>query len=139
MTPDFAEFAKSAALTWNDALAAGDVEPIVNLYAEDAMILPPNSDPVTGRAAIRGFWLASMEMAPGGSITSVEGESDGGLAFERGTYVAEDAEGNEVDRGKYIAVWKLVDGDWKISRDIWNSSVPSPGEEAEMAEEEADV
>lgn len=139
MTPDLAEFSKSAALTWNDAWVAGDVEPIVNLYAENAMLLPPNSEPVTGRDAIRAFWQATFEVAPEGTITSVEAESDGRLGYERGTYTIADAEGNEIDRGKYLVVWKLVEGDWKMSRDTWNSSVPSPGEGAEMDEEEPEM
>jgi hypothetical protein len=36
------------------------------------------------------------------------------------------AEGNLLDRGKYIEIWTKVDGKWLIHRDIWNSSLPQP-------------
>ncbi len=31
-----------------------------------------------------------------------------------------------VDKGKYIVVWKKENGDWKVWRDIWNSDNPPP-------------
>jgi hypothetical protein len=31
--------------------------------------------------------------------------------------------GDLIDRGKYIVIWKLIQGEWKLHRDIWNSSL----------------
>ena len=40
------------------------------------------------------------------------------------------------DNGKFVAVWKNVDGDWKMAADIWNSDNPPMGMEHEgMASE----
>jgi ketosteroid isomerase-like protein len=39
-----------------------------------------------------------------------------------------DNKGNMLDSGKYIAIWRQEDGDWKIYSDIYNSSVPSAAE-----------
>jgi ketosteroid isomerase-like protein len=33
------------------------------------------------------------------------------------------ADGSHADHGKFIAVWKNVDGEWKIVHDIFNSSM----------------
>lgn len=126
LTADFADFAKGAALTWNDAWAAGDAMAIGNQYAEDAMILPPNSDPIEGRQAIQEYWAAAIAGGPNSSITSVESGSNGDLAFERGTYTVDGPNGEHFDHGKYLVVWKLVNDNWKIYRDTWNSSVPAP-------------
>lgn len=130
LTPDFTEFVKAAALTWNDAWAEGDAESIGTLYAHDAMLLPPGSGPITGRDSIQAYYAVGMEMDPGGSITMLEAISAGEYGYERGTYTSANAEGEETDHGKYLAVWKLVDGDWKIYRDIFNSSM-MPGMEDE--------
>ena len=129
LTPNFAEYAKAAALTWNDAWAAGDADAIANMYAADAMVLPSFGEPVVGRADIREYWAAVMILDPGGSITSVESGSNGDLAFERGTYISRDADSVEFDHGKYLVAWKVVDGDWKIFRDMSNSSGPDPSAE----------
>jgi hypothetical protein len=32
-----------------------------------------------------------------------------------------------LDEGKYIVIWKQVEGQWKLHRDILNSSRPAPG------------
>jgi len=32
------------------------------------------------------------------------------------------SDGETLDRGKFLVVWKSVDGSWKLHRDIWNSS-----------------
>ena len=128
LTPDFAEYSVAAALIWNDAWAAGDAETIANQYTVDGMLLPPAGEPIVGRAAILEYWTPAIAALPGGGITSVESGSNGDLAFERGTYTLETADGEAVDHGKFVVVWKLVDGSWKMHRDIWNSSVPAEAE-----------
>ncbi len=33
------------------------------------------------------------------------------------------ADGLELDIGKFLAVWKRVDGRWRFDRDVYNSSL----------------
>jgi len=35
--------------------------------------------------------------------------------------------GYVLDKGKYIVIWKQEEGQWKLHRDIFNSSMPAPG------------
>ena len=35
-----------------------------------------------------------------------------------------DKAGKEIDHGKYMELWRLEKGEWKLHRDIFNSSVP---------------
>jgi uncharacterized protein (TIGR02246 family) len=134
LTPDFNEFVKAAALTWNDAWAEGDAEAIGNQYARDAILLPPGSAPITGRDSIQAYYAIGMAADPGGGITTLEAFSDGEYGYERGTYTSANAEGEQTDAGKYLAVWKLVDGEWKIYRDTFNSSMmPETGEMGDEA------
>ena len=48
------------------------------------------------------------------------------LAFDEAERLGElgDAEGNVADHGKFMVVWKRVGDEWKLHRDIWNTSTP---------------
>ena len=47
-------------------------------------------------------------------------------AAEVGRYVLAMADGTEVDRGKYIVLWRHTEDGWKLHRDIFNSDLPAP-------------
>jgi uncharacterized protein (TIGR02246 family) len=119
------EVLKETSAAWEVAFNAADAKTLATFYATDAMLLPPNTEFVEGRESIMEFW------AP--FITTIDGKLDikeahvhGDLAVMIGTFELTDSEGNPVDRGKYIEVWKRGDGKWEIYRDIWNSSGPKP-------------
>jgi uncharacterized protein (TIGR02246 family) len=108
---------------------AKDWKGVADLYAEDAIELPPNEAANQGRAAIQ----ASLEAFPPFSnfqlqVLEIEGRGD--LAYARGTYsltVTPAGAAPIEDRGKYIEIWrKQADGSWKILRDIYNSDLPVP-------------
>jgi uncharacterized protein (TIGR02246 family) len=115
---------------------AKDFKGAAALYAEDAIVLPPNQAAVQGRAAIQAF----LEASPPTSnfqvqILEIEGGAD--LAYERGTYsetVTPTGAAPIEDRGKYLTTWrKQADGSWKMLRDIWNSDLPLPAPEKPAA------
>jgi hypothetical protein len=37
-----------------------------------------------------------------------------------------DAAGKTVETGKYIEVWRRINGKWLMVRDIWNDDAPPP-------------
>ena len=41
-------------------------------------------------------------------------------------YELQDGDGQALDAGKFIVVWKREAGQWKLHRDIFNSSMPAP-------------
>ncbi|MFQ5747697.1 MAG: YybH family protein [Gemmatimonadota bacterium] len=110
---------------WAAAWNAGDGAAIGALYAADALILPPGSEPVKGAAAIGDFWSAAIAEAGGSTVELKTHELivHGDLAVERGGFVDTAADGSHGDHGKYVVVWKKTDDGWKITRDIWNSSM----------------
>jgi len=55
-------------------------------------------------------------------ITEVEAQ--GNLAFEVGEAPVFGPEGQQLDNSKYIVIWKKNGDDWKMHRDIYNSSNP---------------
>ena len=110
------------------AAMKGDAAGLAALYTENGQVLPPNSDFVKGRQAIQGFWQAVMGMGiKAAKLEIVEVEGLGDTANEVGKYSLYGAEGQVLDLGKYIVVWKREHGQWKLHRDIFNSSNPLPG------------
>jgi uncharacterized protein (TIGR02246 family) len=107
------------------AIAAGDAKAVGAIYTDDATVMPPNSEAVKGRQAIEGlFGMLVTAGVKGAVLTAQEVEVHGDTATEVGSYSIKDATGKEIDRGKYVATWKRVKGEWKMHRDIWNSNLP---------------
>jgi ketosteroid isomerase-like protein len=112
-----------AAMSRNDAAA------IVALYTSAAEVLPPGSDAVRGREAIRKIFQAGMDAGQKElTLTTLEVEAHGDTADEVGTWTAKGKDGMLLDSGKYIAIWKNEGGQWRLHRHIWNSNAPSGGE-----------
>ncbi len=113
---------------WTKQVAAGNGAGVAALYTEDAQLLPPNSDFVAGREAIAGVWQAMIDSGVTDvKLDTIEVTGMGEKAAEVGSYELMDAEGKVVDRGKYMVFWKKEGSDWKLHRDIWNTSLPAPG------------
>jgi len=107
------------------AIQSGDVDKITSFYTEDAKVFPPNSDIIQGREAIGGMWsaMASQGM-PALIFTTTMAEAFGNTAIEEGAYKVKIPDGQVVDKGKYIVIWKKVDGKWLLHQDIFNTSMP---------------
>ena len=111
---------------FTDAYARGDAAGVAALYTIDGQLLPPNSEILTGHEPIAGFWQFVMGLG----ISTVRLDSSelgvqGGMAVEIGQYTLAGSDGNTIDTGKYLVVWKNEGGAWKLHRDIWNTSMPA--------------
>jgi len=110
---------------WMELFNGRDAEALAAMYAEDAVMLPPNEPAIFGRDAIRaGFseTFASRDLKA--DIEALEIVVDGDLAYVAGRYRMWTGDGTLVDRGKFLEIWRAVDGQWMIHRDIHNSSLP---------------
>jgi uncharacterized protein (TIGR02246 family) len=110
---------------WQTAYNAGDAAAIAALYSEDAKVMAPGAETVSGRAAIQDFFKQGFTQSPGAknALTTNEILSGGDYVIALGGYVATAADGSHLDHGSYTTVYKKVDGAWKIYRDTWNSSM----------------
>jgi uncharacterized protein (TIGR02246 family) len=109
-----------------DAFAKGDAAGVAALYTGGGQLLPPNSDVVAGRDAIRAFWQGAMDLGlKKAALETVEVDSTSDTALEVGRYTLRAADGQIADAGKYMVVWKAESGTWRLHRDIWNSSRPA--------------
>lgn len=110
-------------------LEQGDAAAMAAVYEPDGRLLPPNTEPQQGRAAIEAFWKAVMDSGIHGGLleTQTLDERDD-LAVEVGQYTLRTAAGGggEVaDVGKYVVVHRRQpDGSWRYAVDIFNSNRP---------------
>ena len=111
---------------WQSAFDAKDPAGLAAIYAEDGALLPPNSEMTNGRAAIEAYWAEFQASGIGAEITDTEVYAHSDLGYTVGTFIATDAGGATIDEGKYVVIWRNVDGKWQMHRDIWNSSRPPP-------------
>jgi ketosteroid isomerase-like protein len=127
------------ALSWFDHFASADSEGLANLYAEDALVMPPNAPPVNGRPAIKTYLGAMASGVKAGRLSLKQGsvtgfDVSGDMGWISGTYAVQDSTGATIDSGNYMSVHHRVNGSWLYIRDIWNSDRPAvPAAPAKMA------
>lgn len=114
---------KEMAPKWQAAYNAGDAAGVAALYAEDGILLPPNSPPVKGRKAIEVFWAGAIESGGTTELTVQKMYGMGENVTEVGAWVATAADGSHQDHGSYTLVYKQVEGGWQIVSDMWNSDM----------------
>ena len=114
------------ALSWFDHYNKGDADAVTNLYADDAVLMPPGVPAMTGRAAIKAYFDKDIATVKGAGLsirnTAVTGKGvSGDTGWVSGTYTVVDGAGATVDSGSYLSVHRRTDGAWPYTRDIWNS------------------
>jgi len=101
-----------------------DAAAVSRCYTVDGQILPPQSEPITGRPGIEAFWRMVLDMGiKAATLETVELVEFPGGACEVGRYVLKTATGQVADRGKYLVIWRDENGAIKLYRDIWNTSL----------------
>lgn len=114
------------------AVAARDTNAVIDFYTDDARVLPPNAPLAEGKEAIGNVWKGFLS-TPGLDLRlktqQVVVADAGDMAVEIGSYqmTFQDAKGQPMeDTGKYVTVFKKMDGRWKIVIDTWNTDKPMP-------------
>ena len=122
---------RDATKRWLDLIVQKNAAEIAAMYTENGAFMPPNAPVASGRAAIQAAWQGMLDM-PEVTLTFAADEivvsSPGDMAYDRGTYKFSAAgdDGPMTDEGKYVVVWRKVDGQWKAAADIFNSNNPAP-------------
>lgn len=110
---------------FSEAVMRSDAQAIGMAYTEDAKIFPSNTDIIRGREAIIEYWtLPDGVQTTYHKIRPEEIKINGKEAYDYGYYegTTRRADGSESSwRGKYVIIWKKLDGEWKIYLDIWNN------------------
>lgn len=111
--------------SFSESVVAGDDAAIAAAYTEDAKIFPNNRDIIAGQSKIQTYWVSEEGYAvTHHKITPSEIKILGDEAYDYGYYegTSQGPDGKPATwRGKYVIVWKKIDGEWKIYLDIWNN------------------
>lgn len=112
---------------WVEAVKAKDLDTIATFYAEDGYFMPTGSPRVHGRSKIRDSWKAMFDDPSYVSLkfepVEIGVSSSKDVAYDVGDYQFQmrNSAGKETTQlGKYVVVWKKVDGEWKVAADIFN-------------------
>jgi uncharacterized protein (TIGR02246 family) len=105
-----------------EATNHGDAEALAALYDDDAVLLPPDHQPIRGRNAIGQFWRQGTD--EGLQVTTLRLDVGGGIGYIVGQYTLPETDEEPADSGKTVmCLRRQRDGSWKVTADIWNSSV----------------
>ena len=89
------------------------------------MSLPPGSVFIKGIEDIQAFWQEAIDMGIKQlKLDVLTLEQHGDTAIEMSRYTMLDERDQVIDQGKGIVIWKHQQGAWKLSRDIWTTSLP---------------
>ena len=59
------------------------------------------------------------------NFTTTDLKGDAQFLIETGKYEMKHDKNTLVDKGKYVVVWEKRNGEWKLYRDIGNTSLPA--------------
>jgi uncharacterized protein (TIGR02246 family) len=106
---------------FEDAARKGDLERLASLYTRDAIALPPDSPMVKGRDNIKQMWgmIAQQIGLKDVRLNTIDLDVNGDTAYEVGEADLTIANGSAAV--KFVVVWKKIDGQWRLHRDIWNA------------------
>ena len=125
---------RSISIKWLELSKSRDAAGIAALFTEDAVLIRQDQQPV-GQTAIQEFLTEYMELNPEAvsnwSTDRVDIATSGDLAIEYGSWTTTSLgpNGTEEDYGKFVTIYRKVDGTWKISGDIGQSTKPEAASE----------
>jgi ketosteroid isomerase-like protein len=104
----------------------GDIEALLQSYAPDAAVLPPNGHAVHGIVAIRQLWASLLLDGYCKAVFELDRiEHWGNVAITIGRYKVQipvTSDTFEIDRGKYVSHWhRMPDGQFRVILSIWHS------------------
>ena len=123
---------RAVEMQWNKDYVGRDLSKLTGHYAENAVLMAPGMEPVTGRNGIQAIlqrMVADPAMTLQFEATVVDVAKSGEVGYTQGTYTMAmtDPATKQVvhDHGSYLTVFhKEADGSWKAVSDIATSAVP---------------
>jgi ketosteroid isomerase-like protein len=109
--------------TWDTYFNSGDLESLLTLYADDAVRLPSNQMIISGKEAIKKeMEVEQTKLKKGYTNTSetIDVFGDENMVTEIGKTIRKDASGKVKSTGKYITIWKKINGKFVTIREMWN-------------------
>ncbi len=139
MDLDAAAGIEAANATFMAMMAEGNVEGLVALYTSDGSLLPPGAPMAQGTVAIAEMFGGFL--SEGGvdlKLETMEIHGEGESVTEVGRATVRTLDGTLIDEGNYIVVWRYVNGEWKLHRDMWNSTLADDVDDGDGGDDDDD-
>jgi len=107
---------------WVKAFNATDATAFVSVYTSDCVVMPPNGLTMEGRQGVMAVFNYALRQGFQVTMNNEETVVSGDMAYRRGAYEYKDRDGESVEQGKYLQIWRKFDKDvWLLSRHSWNT------------------
>ena len=107
--------------------AMEDADAVAAYYSDDAISYSRNTEPLSGKAAIRDNIANNIAKGTEGNYnvyTVVDVFAEGDTAIEVGSWVEFDPSGKEVDNGNFMSYFQKRDGKYVCVRDMSTTTSP---------------
>ncbi|OGT66580.1 MAG: hypothetical protein A3I13_01210 [Gammaproteobacteria bacterium RIFCSPLOWO2_02_FULL_47_50] len=112
-------------IKWDTAVNQGDTMQLASLYVDNAVMMPPSSEILSDRGAIKNYWDNLREVGIDVyAISTVDLRIDGDTAYQTVLWDAtrNAADGNVIQFNGNMSnvLERQKDGTWKIKLQSWN-------------------
>jgi ketosteroid isomerase-like protein len=121
---------KATELAWSETAGKKEIDNFMSFVTDDIIQLPPNARAAKGKDAVRKEWetlFGLKDSTVKWDPTLVQVSESGELGYTSGTYsltFTDDKNLKVEEKGKYLEVWKKVDGKWKCHIDMYSADGP---------------
>ncbi len=108
---------------------AGQLDKVLDFFADDAITLSPEQAPVRGRDALRRYYQEGFKREPRRdlALTSIRVEALGDVLYDAGQWTnslpTPDGK-SESSSGYYLGVYRKIKGKWKVVANSFNVHQP---------------
>ncbi|HHJ39498.1 MAG: hypothetical protein AXA67_09285 [Methylothermaceae bacteria B42] len=117
------KMARDAVAQWNAVLHSGNIDALMRLYANNAVVLLPNGKTAKDKQAIRRFWKQLLDSNPNHfklDLTDVIYAKDDTVVSSVRWVNKEDGLEYSYDGVIYNVFKRQADGSWKAQAQRWN-------------------
>jgi uncharacterized protein (TIGR02246 family) len=121
---------KSLSMKWLELWESRDIESMTTLFVKDGVIYRPNQEPASGLTAIKDQFTKDFAQNPklisSWNSERVDVSGSGDIAVEYGSWedTQRGLDGTGDDHGRYITIYRKVNGIWKVAADFSLSTKP---------------
>jgi len=122
---------RAADARWLKAAQARDAAGEGSMFAEDGIAYREHSDPIQGPAAYQAFATKDYAENPKGmtswSTDKISVAAAGDMAVQTGPFHNSGfgPQGDQDVHGRFVTVWKKMNGEWKVAQDIGLPMTPA--------------
>ena len=123
---------RDADARWLKAAESRDAAGEAAIIASDGVAYREHVEPLVGPAAFQAYTTKQQTENPKAKATwstdTIRVAEAGDIAIQTGQYQVTGLgpKGEREDRGRFVTVWKKVNGEWKVAQDISSTTMPEP-------------